>query len=299
MNSPLISVVIPTHNRKTEISRSIDSVLDQSYPHIELIIVDDGSTDGTAEFIRHHYRNDLLTLIVQPNKGVSAARNVGGGQGSGEFVAFLDSDDQWEREKIEKQVAFHQSHPDIHISQTRETWIRNGKQVKFCKKYKKPEGYIFSDSLELCTVSPSSVFMTRSLFETYGGFDESMPACEDFELWLRISRTEKVGLVDESLLIKYGGHPDQLSSAYPAMDRYRIYALLKTYLTEPLSRQQKIEVEQVIRKKTDILQTGASKRNRDISSITELVSRGLNGEISPQLFFSRATETLLNEDLFS
>lgn len=298
MNLPLISVIIPLFNRKETISRAIDSVLGQTTSPCEIIVLDDGSTDDAALYIEMKYQ-EQLKVVRQKNRGVSAARNNGVSHCQGDYIAFLDSDDQWKPEKLEKQLQLHLDQPDLKISQTQESWIRNGTPVKFHKRYRKPEGDIFDKSLELCTVSPSSVFMKRSLFEEYGGFDEAMPSCEDFDLWLRISSKEKVGLIDEALMVKYGGDADQLSSRYPAMDRFRIYALLKIWFSDDLTVSQREEVVSIIRKKINFLCLGAVKRNKDLSFIEALVDQTLDGGVKRSSFMERAKDTFLNEQLFS
>lgn len=261
-------------------------------------MVDDGSTDGGAEWVEETF-GEKVNVIFQTHQGVSAARNNGVAHAKGDYIAFLDSDDLWEGEKLEQQVDFHRSNPQFKISQTQEAWIRDGKPVKFHKKYRKPAGDIFGKSLELCTVSPSSVFMERSLFNTHGGFDEAIPSCEDFDLWLRISCKEQVGLIDEPLMVKYGGDVDQLSSQYPAMDRFRIYALLKIWLSGDLNRVQEEAVESVVRKKTNYLLLGAKKRGRELGGLEELVEEVLNKEVSYPAFIEKGGAILLNEDLFS
>ena len=221
---PLVSVIIPTYNRGWTIKEAIDSVLAQSFIDFELIVVDDGSTDDTSEIL-DSYRDDIKVLS-QENNGVSAARNRGVATASGIFIAFLDSDDLWLPEKLSSQVDFFNSNPDALICQTEEIWVRNNMRVNPKKRHKKPWGMIFEPSLDLCLVSPSAVMIRRSLFEEVGVFDETLPACEDYDLWLRISCRYPVFLIDTPLIIKRGGHFDQLSAS-SGLDKFRIKSIKK------------------------------------------------------------------------
>jgi GT2 family glycosyltransferase len=225
-----------------------------------LIVVDDGSEDGTAEVVQEFAG---VRYLWQPNRGVSAARNYGVAQSSGELVAFLDSDDLWRPRKLERQVAFFAQSPEAQICQTEEIWLRNGVRVNPHNKHRKPDGDIFARSLELCLVSPSAVMMRRELFERAGGFDEGLPACEDYDLWLRIAVTLPVHLLDIPLVIKRGGHADQLSHKFWGMDRFRITALGKLLESRSLSDEQRQQTERVLYKKCMILAKGAEKRKQD------------------------------------
>src|SRR5690349_4705242 len=222
---PLVSVIIPTYNRKTMLAEAVASVLAQSYRDFELIVVDDGSTDGTAEDLRARF-DARVNVIEQTRRGVAAARNRGVGAARGEYIAFLDSDDFWLARKLERQMAFVLA-ARREISQTEDIWIRNGVRVNPMKKHRKLSGDVFRASLELCLVSPSAVLMTRELFDGIGGFDESFPLCEDYDLWLRIAHNHDVDLLPEPLVVKRGGHTDQLSRSTWGLDRFRVRALKK------------------------------------------------------------------------
>ncbi len=182
----LVSVIIPTFNRAHVLGRSLDSVLAQEYSPMEVIVVDDGSTDNTRELMAGY--RDRVRVLTQPNKGVSAARNLGIREAKGQFIALLDSDDAWTPEKLCVQVDFMTANPGVLICQTDEIWIRNGRRVNPKVKHKKPSGMIFEPSLKLCLVSPSAVMMRRELFEIKGLFNEDFPVCEDYDLWLRVTR---------------------------------------------------------------------------------------------------------------
>jgi glycosyltransferase involved in cell wall biosynthesis len=257
---PLVSAIIPTYNRGWIIKEAVDSVMSQDYRDFELIIVDDGSTDNTPEIL-NSYRGDIL-VFKQENQGVSAARNRGIAEASGRFIAFLDSDDLWLPQKLFRQVEFFNKNPDAQICQTEETWIRKGVRVNPKKRHKKPWGMIFEPSLALCLVSPSAVMIRRSLFEEVGGFDETLPACEDYDLWLRISCRYPVYLIDTPLIIKRGGHNDQLSAS-PGLDKFRIESLKKIVASDLLSGTQYKAAVKTLKEKCKVYAAGCLKRGRE------------------------------------
>lgn len=256
---PQVSVIIPTYNRGWILKEAIDSVLTQDYKDFELIVVDDGSTDNTSEILAS-YGNGIRVLF-QENKGVSAARNRGIAEASGQFIAFIDSDDLWLPQKLSTQVEFFNQTPDALICQTEEVWIRKGKRVNPKMRHKKPSGMIFEPSLELCLVSPSAVMIRRVLFDRIGEFDVTLPACEDYDLWLRISCRFPVHLIDTPLIIKRGGHNDQLSSM-KGLDKFRIKAIEKIIKSGLLSDDQHREAVKSLKKKCDIYAAGCRKRGR-------------------------------------
>jgi len=257
---PQVSVIIPTYNRGWILKEAIDSVLTQDYKNFELIVVDDGSTDNTSEILAS-YGNDIRVLF-QENKGVSAARNRGVAEASGQFIAFLDSDDLWLPQKLSTQLEFFNQTPDALICQTEEVWIRNRRRVNPKKRHKKPSGMIFEPSLELCLVSPSAVMIRRVLFDRVGGFDETLRACEDYDLWLRISCRFPVHLIDTPLIVKRGGHNDQLSSMV-GLDKFRIKAIEKIINSGRLSEDQYRAAVKALKEKCKIYADGCRKRGRE------------------------------------
>jgi len=259
---PLFSVIIPVHNRYRPVKEAIDSVLSQTFSGHELIVVDDGSTDDTPRVAEEYA--DRIRYLRRENRGVSAARNTGVAASSAPWLAFLDSDDRWLPGKLERQARFIRENPGIMINQTDETWIRRGRRVNPRERHLKREGHIFIDSLELCLISPSAAVMSRECFDRYGPFDEDLPACEDYDLWLRVTARERVGLAPERLVVRHGGHPDQLSARYPAMDRFRVYAILKLLEREGASLPPEYSgrAAAVAAEKTRILRDGALKRKR-------------------------------------
>jgi glycosyltransferase involved in cell wall biosynthesis len=201
-------------------------------------------------------------LFVKARGGVAAARNFGVSRALGSYIAFLDSDDLWRPKKLEVQTAFMKRHPEIQICQSEEIWIRSGIRVNPKAKHQKFSGDIFFRSLDLCLVSPSAVMMTKTLFEQFGGFDESFPVCEDYELWLRIAVEHSVALISEPLVLKRGGHADQLSRSMWGMDRYRVLALQKLLRAGLHGKRQAAALE-VMRSKVAILARGARKRGKE------------------------------------
>lgn len=256
---PQISVIIPTFNRAWSLGRAIDSVLAQTVAPEEIIVVDDGSTDHTAKVLADY--GDRITVLTQPNAGVSSARNTGICHSTGEFVALLDSDDEWKPEKLACQAAFFKTHPHALICQTQEVWIRNGVCVNPMAKHQKPSGMIFEPSLHLCLVSPSAVMIKKKLFERKGMFRPDFFVCEDYEFWLRVSVDTPIHLIDEAMTVKYGGHPDQLSRRH-SQDRFRIEAIRGLVESGTLSRDQKEAALVVLREKCRIYGNGCAKRGK-------------------------------------
>jgi len=258
--SMTVSLIIPTYNRCTSLKKALDSVLQQSILADEIIVVDDGSTDATAKMLTTYFPS--VIYIKQENQGVSAARNTGIRQAKSEWIAFLDSDDTWLKNKLEAQLAALQQIPDIKVCHTEEIWIRHGVRVNAMNKHKKTGGWIFKQCLPLCAMSPSSVLIHRSVFDSVGLFDENLPACEDYDLWLRISAQYPVLFLEQPLINKYGGHADQLSHKHWGMDRFRIQALDKLLQQGQLSQENNLAAQLMLIKKARIFQKGALKRGK-------------------------------------
>ena len=260
-----VSVIVPVFNRSELLKRALDSVFSQSLPPRQVIVVDDGSTDDTIELLLSNY-SSTVSVISQENAGVSHARNVGISASSHEWIAFLDSDDEWHSRKLEKQVDFLTQNPEYQICHSDEIWIRKGIRVNPKRYHAKSGGWIFSKCLSLCAISPSAVIVNRTVFSDVGLFDEELPVCEDYDMWLRVTSKYPVGFVDEHLVIKYGGHEDQLSQAYPAMDRFRIRALLKLLQSDTLSKNYRKLTIEILIKKLSIYINGARRRGREIEA---------------------------------
>ncbi len=255
-----VSVIIPTHNRAALVREAVASVLAQSWQDLEILVVDDGSTDGTAAALAS-FAAQIRLLHRASRGGVSAARNAGIQAARGKWLAFLDSDDLWLPEKLARQMAFLAAHPDLNLCQTEETWVRRGVRVNQPRSHRKVGGRIFFASLERCLVSPSAVILHRRLFEEHGAFDEDLPAAEDYDLWLRLTWRYEVGLLPDPLIIKRGGRADQLSSQW-GLDRYRIRALLKLLADPGLPAPEAQAARRVLAKKCAIYAQGCEKRGK-------------------------------------
>jgi glycosyltransferase involved in cell wall biosynthesis len=242
------------------VGEAVESVLAQSYPAWELIVVDDGSNDCTSEHLAQYGAS--VRSVSQQRSGVAAARNHGVDIARGRYVAFLDSDDLWMAKKLAIQMAFMEQHPQVQICQTEEIWVRRGVRVNPKTKHAKPSGDIFRRSLDLCLVSPSAVMMTKQLFNQFGGFDESFPVCEDYDLWLRIGVHHVVPLIPIPLVVKRGGHRDQLSHSVWGMDRYRVQSL-RNLLGNGLSGEKREWVIEALKRKISVLCQGARKRGKE------------------------------------
>lgn len=271
-----VSVIIPTFNRASFLKRAVDSVLDQSYKEFELIVIDDGSTDNTAELIKAYDKQ--LKYIYQENKGPAHAKNTGIRESKADFIAFLDSDDRWAKDKLQSQLESMQANPDYLISHTQEIWHKNGKLLNQKQKHKKYNGFIFDKCLPICAVGMSTVMARRELFDAIGLFDESLPCCEDYDLWLRASTKFPFLLVDKPLTLKDGGRKDQVSSIHArGMDKFRIQSIRRLLEEDCLDENQCCLALQELEKKCRIYGQGCIKHGRDEEGYKYL---GLVGELS-------------------
>lgn len=258
---PLFSVIIPTYNRRPFLAKAVNSICNQTYTGWELIIIDDGSDDNTNQLVSG-YNDPRIRYIYQPNKGVSKARNEGLKQAVGQYICFLDSDDWWDKDKLAVGHQYIIQNPQYRIFHTQEIWCRAGELLSQKDKHRKPHGSIFPYCLPLCCVSISTVLIHRSVFTHIGVFDESLPACEDYDFWLRVSLQYPVFLIDKPLTLKDGGRPDQLSQRIKGLDKYRIAALVKLMDNELLSGENRDLVTEELSKKINIYAKGCANRGR-------------------------------------
>ena len=258
MSSPSVSVIIPFYNRCSTIKRALTSVYQQTYLPQEVIVIDDGSTDEAALLVEDDFPQATL-IRFNENQGVSAARNRGVQHASGDWLAFLDSDDEWLPTKLAEQISIAQTQPQYKIIHSDEIWIRNGVRVNQMNKHQKYGGDIFEYCLPLCVISPSAVMMHRDVFDEVGGFDTTLPACEDYDMWLRVCAKYPVYFIEQPLIKKYGGHEDQLSRKYWGMDRFRIQALHKLLSNTDLCDTRRQAALKMLEKKLRILCKGARK----------------------------------------
>lgn len=273
MESWRVSVVIPTWNRAALVERAVASVLAQTRPAAEVIVVDDGSSDDTRA--RLAARFPTVRCLTTAHRGVSAARNAGIAAARGRWIAFLDSDDAWLPPKLEGQLTALAGAPDHRICHCDEIWIRDGRRVNPRRRHAKHGGWIFQRCLPLCAISPSAALVERALLDQLGGFDEDLPACEDYDLWLRICAREPVCYVDEKLVLKYGGHADQLSRTVPALDGYRLRALTKILDAGVLGGEDRRAALQTLHRKASVYAKGAARRGRqgEASAVLALCAR--------------------------
>jgi glycosyltransferase involved in cell wall biosynthesis len=277
--SPEVSVVIPTYNRRAMVREAVASALAQREVEFELIVVDDGSTDGTADELERvaaqangeNAEHRRMRVVRTANRGVAAARNTGAALASAPLIALLDSDDLWLPQKLERQVASMRADPQCVISQTEELWLRGERRVNPGLRHRKRGGDIFLDSLRTCLISPSAVIMRTALLREIGGFDERMAAAEDYDLWLRILARHQVGLLAETLTVRRAGYSvagvaGQLSATVPAIDRFRIVALLKVLAVGDLDAPRRQAVSDVLAEKCAIYAQGLRRRGRDTAA---------------------------------
>ena len=270
-NKYKISVVIPTLNRINTLQRALDSVINQTYKPAEIIVVDNGSSDGTLKFLREQYPK--ITILTENKIGVSSARNKGIKKSINHWIALLDSDDAWHPRKLEIQTSMLDSTlKEYNLIHTDEVWFRNNKHINQMKKHKKQGGYIFERCLSLCCISPSSVLFKKNILDKVGLFDESLPVCEDYDMWLKICSSEEVLFAQDKLTYKYGGHKDQLSKSYWGMDRFRIKSIENIIKNFDLTYKQKKQAKKELIKKLKIIINGAFKRN-NLSIVNEFSTK--------------------------
>jgi len=255
-----VSVITPTYNRKNLLKRALHSVINQTFVPQEIIVVDDGSSDGTKDWVSERF--PYVRYIYQDNSGVSSARNAGIKEAKGSWIAFLDSDDEWMPDKLEKQERAINDSKEAWLCHTNEVWVRNSVRVNQMKKHQKYGGYVFENCLDICRISPSSVLIKKEVFEMVGLFDESLKVCEDYDLWLRITSVLPIIFLDQPLIIKYGGHADQISRVDNGIEQYRIKSLEKILRSESLSADQLESAKLHLLKKLKIFSNGLEKRNK-------------------------------------
>jgi glycosyltransferase involved in cell wall biosynthesis len=201
----LVSVIIPTYNRKHIIEGAIKSALNQTFKDYEIIVVDDGSTDGTREFLES--LSIPITIISKENGGVSSARNVGIQNAKGKYIAFLDSDDAWLPDKLKMQVEYLESHPDMPLVYTDEYIEVNGEVLPQMRFQRADVGddvkdnFLLSGFVQKTPIHTSAVMVQKSILDEVGYFNETLKIHEDSELWNRISKKYQFGYIDTPLAI--------------------------------------------------------------------------------------------------
>jgi glycosyltransferase involved in cell wall biosynthesis len=260
-----VSVIIPTYNREKLLHRALTSVIQQRLSCDEIIVVDDGSVDNSRGVVQQIASQSAVKVryIYQENKGPAAARNRGIKEARYEYLAFLDSDDHWQKKKLTLQVAALNKNPGYLISHTGERWLRRGKHLNQKKKHQPGHGDIFQHCLQLCAVGMSTVMVQKIFFERVGLFNEDLRCCEDYDLWLRSSCRLPFLLVDQPLTVKEGGRDDQVSFQYRVgMDKLRILSIKDLLDTQILSQEQESLACLELRRKSLVYGRGCVKHGR-------------------------------------
>lgn len=247
-----VSVIIPVFNRTSPLKDAIESIFCQSYLDYEIIVVDDGSKQDVQKSLTP-YLDRIIYLKNEKNMGVSFSRNLGIKHSNGEFIAFLDSDDLWLNFKLSLQIKEMEKR-NLMVCHTDEFWFKKDRFINQGEKHKRYGGFILNKILDICRISPSSVLIHKSVFEKAGLFDESMRACEDYELWLRIALYYEILYLDVKTTVKRSITNDQLSLNTPFMEQMRLNALIRFYdnFYKNIPEYSKIEVEKEIKRKQKI-----------------------------------------------
>jgi glycosyltransferase involved in cell wall biosynthesis len=207
MIKPKISIVLPTYNRAKTISKSIESVLNQTYTNIELIIVDDGSNDNTSKIVEKFQKLDSRIILIRHKKnlGANVARNTGIKRITGQFIAFQDSDDIWLKNKLEKQIdILVKSSSEIGVVYTGYWRIIGNKKIYFPpNNISEIDDNIHRTLLKINLVGTPTALVKPECFEKVGLFDENLSIFQDWELWIRISKYYKFKIIHEPLVIAY------------------------------------------------------------------------------------------------
>lgn len=281
-NTAFFSVIIPTYNRLPYLKLALNSVLGQDFQNFEVIIVDDGSEDGTLDWLQEMQTSDArIKVIHQKQQGVSAARNTGLRSCTSSWIALLDSDDEWQKNKLSHCHKAINSYPDHFIFHSDEVWIRNGQTIK--QNLLRPSGDVFLECVKNCCIGPSTSVFHQKVVSDIGGFRADFPVCEDYDFWLRASAKYLVVHIPEALVLKHGGHPDQLSTRFHSMDLWRLKALSFQLWNPFLNTTQKRAVAEAMFKKSEILLKGFSKHNNFTHQNEVLILQSACKELYSQL----------------
>ncbi len=287
------TAVITACRRENLLRRALLSVVSQTLPASQILITDDGGSAKrigalTERFWKENHQQTARlpapVVLANDGHGISAARNTAIRLADFEWIAFLDDDDEWLPDKnfsqaraltmptehgaiksiknIKNDTGQSTGKHTYRLCHTNEAWLRNGSPLNQLAKHRKSGGQIYERCLSMCRVSPSSVFLHRTLFKDYGLFDEKLPVCEDYDMWLRICAYEEVLYLPAPLVIKHGGHANQLSRKYWGIDRFRMRALAKMMQDRRLPADKRNATRQMLIEKIGILANGAQKRGK-------------------------------------
>jgi glycosyltransferase involved in cell wall biosynthesis len=283
------TVVVPTCNKKESVTQALQSVLAQTYRNFEIAIVDDGSTDGTPAHVfrgfcteskvvevlsrlnptglrpfAHHFTCNGITVKYHyhTNRGLGAARNRGIRHARGTYIAFLEAEDIWDPLHLETQIAFFEANRWARICHVGERHVRDGLRPHKPRKGEKASGWVFPHALEGCPTSISCTMIHRSCFAECGAFDENLPACEDYDLWLRLAARYPIYYVDGPEVVRRSPRPEISQHAW-TWDRFRVYALEKAFQGGHLNPEQRFLVSQEIVNRCERLVEGFRRQKSE------------------------------------
>jgi glycosyltransferase involved in cell wall biosynthesis len=228
-NLPLVSIILPTYNCAAFLSHSIGSILAQTYNSYEIIVVDDGSTDNTKEVL-YPFIQRIKYIRLEQNKGLPMARNIGISSAQGKYIAFIDADDLWLPEKLQTDIEYFETHPEVSMVYSKHINMdEKGNDLNGNTKRQLPSGNIFTQLFsEQNFIITSSVVVRKEIFETTGLFDEQLFNCQDWDMWLRIAFHFQVAGIGKPL-VKYRHNPHSLSKNRNNVLKYQKMVIDKIY----------------------------------------------------------------------
>ena len=250
--NPLVTVIMPTYNYAQFIKEAIDSVLNQTYKNLELIIVDNYSEDNTEEIVKSYKDNRIKYTKFRNNGVIAASRNTGIKDSKGEYVAFLDSDDLWLPDKLERQVKFLDEHPAVGLVYARAEQFTAARQsgpiIPSLRRAK--DGWVFNDLVKRNFIGILTVLVRRKCLERIGSFDEDpkLKSVEDYELWLRLAKHFPVGFINK-VLAKYRVHSTNISGDAIKSLKYWLNVVQKIASSFGLSMSLKKQILSIIHNK--------------------------------------------------
>jgi glycosyltransferase involved in cell wall biosynthesis len=283
------TVVVPTCNRREMVAQALQSVLAQTYRNFELVVVDDGSTDGTPMHLMrllgaepraveilsrmnpaalnpffHQFVHDGIPIQYQyhPNRGLGAARNRGIRHARGTYVAFLEAEDLWEPTHLQAQIAFLDGDGWARIARVGGRQAKDGTRARRSRRAEEASGWIFSQALEACPAGLSCAVVHRGCFAECGTFDENMPACDDYDLWLRLAARFPIHYVAGPEVTHRSPRPELASHSW-TWDRFRVYALEKAFQSGQLNPEQRFLVSQEIVRRCEHLVEGYRRQKSE------------------------------------
>ncbi len=265
----LVSIIIPAYNAEKYIKEALDSAIAQTYPNIEVIVVDDGSKDGTKKILEPYISTGKIVYVYQENKGLAASRNAGIKKSKGAYIAFLDADDLFLSDKVGEQVRALEQNPEFGVCYSDLLHFRETEPRKFYHhRYHYPSGDIFGELLHRQFINPLAVMAHRDVFEKYGMFDESLRRSEDWDLWLRWAHADvKFLYLDKPLAhyrVRKAGNLSSLSSE-PEMKEKNLFIFSRLGGQLSKTEREKYDFENVLksfRKKRALAYLAVGDKNK-------------------------------------